>query len=46
MLIELAKSQSRPEKVVSPAKAGVQLTCNFLKTLDSGLRRNDEKIKF
>jgi len=29
------------QKVVTPVKTGVQMTCNYLKQLDSGFRRND-----
>ncbi|MFO7971515.1 MAG: hypothetical protein R6U40_07175 [Desulfobacterales bacterium] len=34
------------QKVVTPAKAGVQMLCNYLKRLDSGFRRNDKKRCF
>jgi epoxyqueuosine reductase len=34
------------QKVVSPAKAGVQCFCNYLTFLDSGLRRNDDVWPF
>jgi hypothetical protein len=30
-----------PQKVVTPAKAGVQCSCNTLKYLDTGFRRYD-----
>jgi hypothetical protein len=30
-------------KVVTPAKAGVQIGCNATQLLDSGFRRNDGK---
>ena len=30
------------EEVVTPAKAGVQVSHKFLKALDSGFRRNDK----
>jgi hypothetical protein len=29
-------------QLVIPAQAGIQLCCNLLEELDSGLRRNDE----
>jgi hypothetical protein len=32
------------QKVVSPVKTGVQSLYNYIKSLDSGLRRNDEKM--
>jgi len=38
-----SKALKKPAKAVTPAKAGVQ---KCLKTLDSGLRRNDEKRDF
>jgi hypothetical protein len=34
------------QKVVSPAKAGVQCFCNYPTFLDSGLRRNDDVWSF
>ncbi|MFO7971758.1 MAG: hypothetical protein R6U40_08405 [Desulfobacterales bacterium] len=34
------------QKVVTPAKAGIQILCNYLKILDSGFRRNDGKRYF
>jgi hypothetical protein len=34
------------QKVVPPVETGVQTIYNFLKRLDSGFRRNDEKSKF
>ena len=34
------------QKVVTPAKAGVQVSHRLLKTLDSGFRRNDKKWGF
>ena len=34
------------QKVVTPVKTGVQMVCNYLKELDSGFRRNDEKAVF
>jgi len=34
------------QKAVTPVKTGVQGIRNDLKTLDSGLRRNDERIAF
>ena len=34
------------EKVVTPVKTGVQGAFNLLKLLDSGFRRNDEKLYF
>jgi len=34
------------QKVVTPVKTGVQPFRNFLKTLDSGFRRNDEMPLF
>jgi hypothetical protein len=30
------------QKVVTPVKTGVQNFCNYPKTLDSGIHRNDE----
>jgi len=33
-------------EVVTPAKAGVQVSHNSMKTLDSGFRRNDGKEHF
>jgi len=36
----------RSQKVVTPVKSGVQKTCNGLKALDSGFRRNDRKRRF
>jgi hypothetical protein len=34
------------QKVVTPAKAGVQVLCNCSKIMDSGFRRNDRKPYF
>jgi len=34
------------KKVVTPVKTGVQLFLNYLKTLDSGFRRNDAVAQF
>jgi hypothetical protein len=34
------------EKIVTPVKTGVQGVFNLLKLLDSGFRRNDEKLHF
>ena len=39
------------QKVVTPvdpgsSPGGVQMVCNYLKGLDSGFRRNDEKTVF
>jgi len=33
------------KKVVTPVKTGVQRISNYLKEMDSGFRRNDEKTK-
>jgi len=33
------------EKVITPVKTGVQRISNYLKEMDSGFRRNDEKAK-
>jgi hypothetical protein len=40
------KALDENQKVVTPAKAGVQVSHKFLKTLDSGFRRNDGKENF
>jgi hypothetical protein len=32
------------QKVVTPVKTGVTTFCNYLKTQDSGIRRNDEMV--
>jgi len=34
------------QKVVTPVKTGVQDVYKFLKLLDSGFRRNDDKLHF
>jgi len=34
------------QKIVTPVKTGVQNFCNYSKSLDSGIRRNDEKSQF
>jgi hypothetical protein len=34
------------QKVVIPVKTGVQYIINYPKTLDSGFRRNDKKLRF
>jgi hypothetical protein len=34
------------QKVVTPAKDGVQKSCNRMKKLDSGFRRNDGKMNW
>jgi hypothetical protein len=34
------------EKIVTPVKTGVQKGLNFLISLDSGFRRNDERKPF
>ena len=34
------------QKVVTPVKTGVQGVYKLLKLLDSGFRRNDEKLNF
>jgi hypothetical protein len=34
------------QKVVTPVKTGVQSFINYLKTLDSGFRRNDGVSRF
>ena len=36
----------RSQKVVSPVKTGVQWLQNYLKSLNSGFRRNDENVYF
>jgi hypothetical protein len=37
---------TNPKKVVTPAKAGVQLACNYRIFLDAGFRRHDESDGF